>query len=156
MNDFSSIRCPNCPHQIESQVVAGRWRALTRAHTREARDPETATKQIIHELSAVLNIAGFSDERLSTEFGEELLEITTLAIRLQAAVGESITSMDLEPYILPPNTAFDTTLMESDYGSEVQGGTIVGTTGLGLIQSLSGKDRTVMVKAKVLLHGALD
>ena len=112
-------------------------------------------KQIIHELSAVLNVAGCSDQGLSTEFGEELLEITTLAIRLQSAVGESITSMDLEPYILPPDIMFDADRMESDDGNEVRGGTIVGTTGLGLIQALGGKDRTVLVKAKVLLHSAL-
>ena len=84
------------------------------------------------------------------------MEITTLAIRLQSAVGESITSMDLEPYILPPDMAFDTSRMESDDGCEAQGGKIVGTTGLGLTQSLGGKDRTVLVKAKVLMHSALD
>lgn len=138
----------------EDQVVAGRWRALTRAHIRETRNPEAETKRIIRELCAVLIVAGCSDEELSTEFEKDLLEIATLAIRVQTAIGESITSMDLEPYILPPGIPFDAALMEEEGGSRAQGKKTVGSTGLGLAQLVNG-DRTILVRAKVLLDSAL-
>lgn len=138
----------------EDQVVAGRWRALTRAHIRETRNPEAETKQMIRELCAVLIVAGCSDKELSTEFEKDLLEITTLAIRVQAAIGESITSMDLEPYILPPGIPFDAARMEEEGGSQLQGKKTVGCTGLGLTQLVNG-DRTILVRAKVLLDSAL-
>ncbi|KAI6116620.1 hypothetical protein EDD16DRAFT_1863630 [Pisolithus croceorrhizus] len=138
----------------EDQVVAGRWRALTRAHIRETRNPEAETKRIIRELRAVLIVAGCSDEELSTEFEKDLLEIATLAIRVQTAIGESITSMDLEPYILPPGIPFDAALMEEEGGSRAQGKKTVGSTGLGLAQLVDG-DRTILVRSKVLLDSAL-
>ncbi|KAI6018517.1 hypothetical protein PISMIDRAFT_677258 [Pisolithus microcarpus 441] len=135
----------------EDQVVAGRWRALTRAHIRETRNPEAETKQIIRELCAVLIVAGCSDKELSTELEKDLSEITALAMGVRTAIGESITSMDLEPYIPRLGETFDAALMEEEDGSQAQGKNTVGFTGLGLTQLVNGGRMLALVKAKVLL-----
>lgn len=82
--------------------------------------------------------------------------IINLTIRLQDAVGEAVTSMDIKAYSLAPGDRFDENFMEDTYGSasESVGELVSGTTELGLTRCI-GNQTTLLVKPKVILRTAL-
>jgi len=135
---------------------------MTRGHSLEVKDPKYWFRHITKNLLNVLKVAGYTQvgqESPFARFEERLLVITNLALRLQTAVGVAITSMDLEPYVLPHKTTFDASLMEDTFASGSQPVAveqIVGTTELGLKQlPADGSRSVVLLKAKVILHSAL-
>ena len=128
----------------------------------DVKDPKYWFRYITKHLLYVLKVAGYSQvdqEGPFARFQERLSVITSLALRLQTAVGVAITSMDLEPYVVPPKTTFDASVMEDTFASGSQSVVverIVGTTELGLKQlPVDGSRYVVLLKAKVILHSAL-
>ncbi|KAF8161572.1 hypothetical protein B0H34DRAFT_701537 [Crassisporium funariophilum] len=124
----------------EEQAVSGRWRAITRAHTRISSASEKWHTELTRTLSNVLKVSAWAaskDQR--TSFEQRLPPIFKAVDDLRTALGEKFTSADLETSIIEPNTTFNTVYMEDAYGDGSQTGgkrvppeSVVGTTGIGL------------------------
>ncbi|KAF8161573.1 hypothetical protein B0H34DRAFT_747493 [Crassisporium funariophilum] len=124
----------------EEQAVSGRWRAITRAHTRISSASEKWHTELTRTLSNVLKVSAWAaskDQR--TSFEQRLPPIFKAVDDLRTALGEKFTSADLETSIIEPKTTFNTVYMEDAYGDGRQTGgkrappeSVVGTTGIGL------------------------
>jgi hypothetical protein len=146
--------------RLETQAVAGRWRSMTRAHSQEVRDPNHWVKYTMNQLSKTFLVAGFEDLEAEGQLGklkERVIVIIKLALQVQNAVAEAITSMDLEPFTVDPGTLFDPDYMEDSYAgndnSDATDEPIIATTELGLGRRCP---RMVFLKPKVILRSALE
>ncbi|KIJ10005.1 hypothetical protein PAXINDRAFT_31645, partial [Paxillus involutus ATCC 200175] len=110
----------------EAQAIAGRWRALTRAHVPHTRFDELQltshmTTKTISGLCDILLAAGCTASKsdivsgLSSKFTDKISLLVSLAIRVNKIIGEDVTSGDFEVLAVPPATAFDGTKMEDSY-----------------------------------------
>jgi len=94
-----------------------------------------------------------------------------MALRLHRAVGEEITSCEMEVAYLLPDTVFNHSTMNDAFGKDstktdaslVKGERILCTTDLGLVSAVKetadGKPRwreTILLKPRVLLESALE
>ena len=133
----------------EAQSVSGRWRALTRAQIR----PISATwrDEFMMGLGNIFKIADWTIEGQDNliAFEQKLPAIFKAIEDLRVALGEKVTSIDLEVNVASPNAVFNHRWMEDGYGDARQGNTkksgesIAGTTGIGLkkvIPSPSGEE----------------
>ena len=151
----------------EEQAVSGRWRALTRAHTRPT--TETWTNELSHKLMSVLKVParmpGSSESQES--FLHRLPPIFKAVHELRTAIGEKFTSADLEVSVFDCDTPYQPTYMEDAYGdgrnpSGKRGPEcVVGTTGIGLKKLMA--ERAVndtlqwqnVISAKIVLESTL-
>ncbi|KAG9308571.1 hypothetical protein JVU11DRAFT_11675 [Chiua virens] len=112
----------------EAQAIAGRWRALTRAHVPSTPFDDSqiafqiATK-IISGLSDILLTTGCPTPKsdlisgFSSKFSEKLSFLVALAMRVNKIVREEVTSGDFEVLAIPPGTAFDVATMDDSYAN---------------------------------------
>ncbi|GLB37968.1 hypothetical protein LshimejAT787_0410190 [Lyophyllum shimeji] len=155
--------------QREKQSAAGRWRSMTQAHATKSDAYHRCLEHITRSAVTVLRISGCSSQAtkdLPSSFHERLSVINDLALRLRAAIGEQVTSMDIVPYIIQPGSAFMPENMDDTYeergagrGHKV-GERVAGSTELGLATRVATSEgqigETVMLKPKVILCSALE
>ena len=152
----------------ESPSVAGRWRAITRSHLKENKDltdhtPSRMSDELVPIVVAASSCSQQRAKRFLETFHERFSVLARLAIRLNVAIGQEITSMNIFPYAVPCGDSFDPRFMEdvyADRNEENQGAgrkldeRVAGTIDLGLyIDKAPGSD--VLSKAKVILCSAL-
>jgi len=151
----------------EEQAVSGRWRALTRAHTRPS--IETWNKELYKELQSILIMASWAPRSQENQesYGNRLPSIFKAINELRMAIGEKFTSADLDIFVFECDKTYDHTIMEDAYGDGRQSGgkratePIVGTTGIGLgkvVLERSGKDVIQihpLIPAKVVLTSTM-
>ncbi|KAN0081721.1 hypothetical protein V8E55_009345 [Tylopilus felleus] len=169
-------------HEKEAQAIAGRWRALTRAHVPSTPLDDSqlafqiATKVIISGLADILLTTGCTAPKsditsaLTSKFAEKLSFLVSLAMRVNKIVGEDVTSGDFEVLAVPPATAFDVTAMEDSYddgrSSKAKGNNIpkvLCATDLGLRKKtrmgMTGEkqwETKVLLKPKVALESVIE
>ena len=130
--------CLNTQLSLEEQAISGRWRALTRAHTRPS--TETWVTELYNKLQSVLKIASWATRTPENEksYGQRLPSIFKAINELRIAIGEKVTSVDLDIFVFECDKAYDPSLMDDGYSDGRQSsGTrapeaIIGTTGFGL------------------------
>jgi hypothetical protein len=133
----------------------------------------STTPFIVHHLVAVLLIAGYQDthahlvETFRFKFGENLRRIADMALYLNKAIGEGITSGDLQILYLPCGTPYNPEQMEDGHGGGIEesratGTRILCTTDLGLrrVEKVSAGGRhdweeIMLLKPKVALESLL-
>jgi len=159
---YSEIR------STEEQAVSGRWRALTRAHTRPS--TEAWPKELFNKLFSVLMIAAWRASSQETEhsFQHRLPPIFKAVNELRMAMGENFTSADLDISVFDCDTPYDPSFMDDAYGDGRQPSgkrgpeAIVGTTGMGLKKLMakrSSKDALQfqnVISAKIVLKLTLN
>ena len=167
----------------EPQSIAGKWRALCRAHVKSLLETgEAQTRRLFETLSIivadVLIICGATGtwESISgmvvREFERELHEIVDLALRFQWTVGECVLLQDFVMFVADADGTYDPRRME-DGGAVLTDptsahealGKVLCTTHLGLMsESRVGGDeddertrtRTrILLKATVVLNTAI-
>ena len=152
----------------EEQAVSGRWRALTRAHTRPS--SETWKTELYQKLTSVLKIAAWmpSSPESRESFGHRLPPIFKAVNELRMAMGEKITSADLDILVYPCDRTYDPSFMDDAYSDGRQANSkrgpeaIIGTTGIGLAKlsaERSSKDALQyhnVVSAKIVLKSTLN
>ncbi|KAH7912710.1 hypothetical protein BJ138DRAFT_1003876 [Hygrophoropsis aurantiaca] len=134
----------------ENQAVAGRWRALTRAHAQKIAFSEsdlhgTMVAHVSDTLVVVMVSAGCtknyeeSYRTFTMKFGERVSNVVKMATRLNKAMGQEVTSADLWLTHAGAGENFDATSMEDldglEGGDKPQAGVVLCTTGLGLQRS---------------------
>ncbi|RDB20567.1 hypothetical protein Hypma_012277 [Hypsizygus marmoreus] len=157
----------------EKQAVAGRWRALTRATTKETFEPRVVLTDLVHRIISILVAVSCWDDHMDNKrffnmFHESLEKVVEKASQIRNAIGEKITSVDISASIFAPGITFDSATMDDAYrgdweasicskGSDV----VAGTTEIGLsIASKKGQrwngESRVLIKPKVVLHSVLE
>ncbi|KAF9465186.1 hypothetical protein BDZ94DRAFT_414048 [Collybia nuda] len=158
----------------EKPAVSGRWRSLTRAQMRNGEDRQGMLSHVVSQVIEVLLVAGWSAQGLSaTEPGfnlERLVIVVDLALRLNTAIGQDITSVDILPVTIQAGAKFNSKTMEDTYAADVERGhtqnedvvandVVAGTTDIGLrriSRDLEGGPRTdILLKPKVILRSAV-
>ncbi|KAK0222694.1 hypothetical protein EDD85DRAFT_752265, partial [Armillaria nabsnona] len=98
----------------KNPAVAGRWRAMTREITKYVLDTnfdERFSWFLLESLRDVLHVAGWSnadtEKRMVDKFGERLNVLVTLVKKLDRAIGEGITSRDLDVLMVEAGEQFD-------------------------------------------------
>lgn len=128
---------------------------------------------MIRQVTEVLVVAGWPAHGSDTEPGfnlERLTMVVDLALRLNAAIGEDITSVDILPVTFRAGVKFDSNRMDDTYAADIRKGSgydavavadlVAGTTDLGLQRITrepgTGHSRTdILLKPKVILHSAI-
>ena len=160
---------PDIKKPLEEKEVLGRWRVLTRAHTRPG-TTETWIEELYQKLQDVFEIASWAPR--SPEIEKSRLPSIFKAINeLRLAIGEKFTSADLHIFVFECDQIYDPAIMEDAYGDDRQSSgirapeAIVGTTGIGLARVIeaehSVKDSDVpqfqtLIPAKILLRSTLN
>jgi hypothetical protein len=165
-------------HVLEDQAISGRWRALAHKYARQLLHDESniwASWQsaMVDAVAHILTAAGCTPdlpqvrELLRSKFGDRMSTIIRLTMRLRQALGEDITSADLEVVWILHGSTFDPATMEDDSGQDTarkgkdqQTDCVLCTTELGLRQSvwIGTKDgerswkQTNLLKSKVTLQ----
>ncbi|KAH7883406.1 hypothetical protein F5I97DRAFT_1815960 [Phlebopus sp. FC_14] len=161
--------------ETETQAVGGRWRALTRAHAQKVALLEgdlhsTMVAHISDTLVIIMVAAGCTKtyeeayREFAQKFGERISNIVKMAIRLNKAMGEEVTSADLWPTHAPAGEQFDGSNMEDFEGQEAQNrNAVLCTTALGLQRServTVGENfefkTTILLKPKVALESVAE
>ncbi|KAJ3539372.1 hypothetical protein NMY22_g4767 [Coprinellus aureogranulatus] len=125
----------------EEQAVAGRWRSLTRAHLPFSANGWDHTLMI--NILSIMGVAGWAvrhdDETEQIE--KRLASIFKPLLELRKAIGEDVTSADLDIAVIEPRTIFDPRTMEDEYADGRSASSkstnsapeaVVSTSGLGL------------------------
>ncbi|KAK0212131.1 hypothetical protein DFS33DRAFT_1249158 [Desarmillaria ectypa] len=157
--------------ESEDQAIAGRWRALTRRYAlqafREAPDSQRQLLSVVMEtLVNILIIAGLESatsevsETMATQFAEHASAVVEHAMQLNRVIGQGITSCEMMPLYLVPETPFDANVMEDTFGSASKDSTenVLCTTDLGLMRmEKKGEkwEKRVLVKPKIILRSGL-
>ncbi|SJL14077.1 uncharacterized protein ARMOST_17532 [Armillaria ostoyae] len=102
----------------KNPAVAGRWRAMTREITKYVLDThfdERFSWFLLESLRDVLHVAGWSsadtEKRMIEKFGDRLNVLVTLVKKLDKAIGEGITSRDLDVLMVEAGAQFDPSYM---------------------------------------------
>lgn len=161
---------PNSPC-AEEQAVSGRWRALTRNHVQGMIDDEPdLAMYFVDAFVNVLIASGFNGsqsmlhEIITTKFAQRIAGVVQMAVRLNKAIGEDVTSCDLEAIYVGPNDAFDVSTMDDAFGRELDGSQeqVVCTTDLGLFRTeraaggVKQWQNTVLLKPKIVLRSGIE
>ncbi|KAK0196217.1 hypothetical protein F5146DRAFT_922862 [Armillaria mellea] len=157
--------------ESEEQAVAGRWRALTRRYAlqafREAPDSQRQLLSVVMEtLVNILISAGLESatsevsENMAAQFAEHASTVVEHAMRLNRVIGQGITSCEMMPLYLVPETPFDANVMEDVFGTASKDSTenILCTTDLGLMRmEKKGEqwEKRVLVKPKIILRSGM-
>jgi hypothetical protein len=145
---------------------------MTRAHIEITAEARQDMVQVIGDkLRNVLIVAGWphgEPMQVSTlSIKDAFSTIVDLALRINIAIGQAITSMDILPFGIAPGTTFDPLTMDDTFASSrnsaavstVGGDHIVGTTDMGFKMTLIGFDNAavdrVFLKPKVVLESAI-
>ncbi|KAL0574103.1 hypothetical protein V5O48_007862 [Marasmius crinis-equi] len=159
--------------------VAGRWRAMTKAHTKYSRyallENSTTTRLVEDVKSVIRRWARILDKAVQAEIARIIeMKVGTVvnqAMQIDKILGSDVVSEDWEVFYTPSGTAFDGTSMEdplrapaasgSSAGTNDSTGVVICTTDLGLKRrDEKAEDKSsgwqVMTKAKVLLDTAFE
>ncbi|KAG6889535.1 hypothetical protein C0992_004794 [Termitomyces sp. T32_za158] len=150
--------------RTEGQTISGRWRALTRKYLPHTEEHELAFLFIDAIVNTLLvsNVVQSHDSILKsveTRFTERVVIITKVAQKLRKAIGEEVTSCDLEAIFIHQDTAFSPAQMEDEFTEGFKEGRdqtepVLCTTQLGLRKfERPGKEAiwedTILLKAKI-------
>jgi hypothetical protein len=167
---------PDVQKFLEEKAVSGRWRVLTRAHTRPS-TTETWIEELHQKLQSVLEIASWAPS--SPEYEKSRLPSIFKAINeLRLAIGEKFTSADLHIFVFDSecDQIYDPAIMEDAYGDDSQSNgeraleAILGTTGIGLAKVIEAEEHSVkdsadsedvpqfqtLIPAKIVLRSTLN
>ncbi|KAF9561913.1 hypothetical protein CPC08DRAFT_411795 [Agrocybe pediades] len=151
-NTYAQIR------SNEEQAVSGRWRAITRAHTRVS--SEARQRALVKSLQAAFRISSWyltSDGQAA--FPHKVVPFFKIMDDLSISLGEKFTSADLEVFEIKAGDKFNHKQMEdvfgdsrSDGADSDQSNSIVGTAGLGLRKVISVRsDSGIQTSVELLL-----
>jgi len=165
------------PCITEPQVVAARWRVITRAACQEPTHLDPLTDTLIQVLGDVWVTAAHCDKAAITsifydKFRGQLQMVITAALRLQAVAWDHITWMDVEPRTIFPGIRFDPNIMEDIDGDNQRtvqhpsvskpgpatAERVLATTELGLWRTMktsAGIQQDTLLKPKVILWSVL-
>jgi len=152
----------------EEQAVSGRWRALTRTHTRPS--TETWCKELYKKLQSVLTMASWAPRSPENEesYGNRLPSFFKAINELRMAIGENFTSADLVISVFECDKIYDPAIMEDAYddGRQFSGKrapeAIVGTTGIGLGKVMAERSAKhqfrvqTLIPAKIVLTSTMN
>ena len=87
------------PYILENQAVSGRWRAITRSHTRPS--TENWKEELGYKLPSILITASWAPHSTENKesYGNRLPSIFRAIHELRMAMGENFTSADLEIFV---------------------------------------------------------
>ena len=152
----------------EEQAVSGRWRKLTRSHFQRMVAAPDFANDMAEILANIFIAAGFNESlaalqlQIVTCFGERIHLVTQCAQQLNKTIGEGITSCDLEPLYIEPETPFDGHTMDDSLNTSEplipSDEKVLCTTDMGLrrAEKISGEWHEVtLLKAKVILPSRL-
>ncbi|KAK0434117.1 hypothetical protein EV421DRAFT_2088122 [Armillaria borealis] len=104
----------------KNPAVVGRWRAMTREITKYVLDThfdERFSWFLLESLRDVLHVAGWSsadtEKRMIEKFCDRLNMLVTLVKKLDKAIGEGITSRDLDVLMVEAGAQFDPSYMNA-------------------------------------------
>ncbi|KAK7032186.1 hypothetical protein VNI00_013360 [Paramarasmius palmivorus] len=161
----------------EEQPFSALWRILTRRYARQAfRNAPGAdlSGYFLDAFSNVLVLAGLSEEesldaRLRQEFGGQVEGVINVAIQLNTAIGDSITSCELVPINCESGIPFEKNSMKNAFNGGPEelrvpwtDESVLCTTELGLLQSVKVNGRAgewthrMLLKPKVVLQSAFE
>ena len=164
--DINNQVLPDAQYFLEEQAVSGRWRALTRAHTRPT--TETWEEELYQELDPFLIIASWTPRSPKHEesFGSRLPSIFKAINELRMAIGEKFTSADLDVFVFECDRSYDPAIMDDAYGDGRQSSgkrapeAIAGTTGIGLGKVIAGTKDVLQIRSlipvKIVLWSTLN
>ena len=129
----------------EDQAVSGRWRSITRAQLRRSSPNDVnGLQSFVRAIKGILDVAGWTTQDAGQEHFERVLSPLSKAVQsLRKALGEDVTSMDMEVTTIDAGQIFDGEHMEDSFGGGKSSSpsrlkissapeNVVGTTGLGL------------------------
>jgi hypothetical protein len=136
----------------------------------ESQVPEPLITHFFNNFTNILVVAGCKEtppqihEMITTKFMEGLVKISRLAIRINKARGEDITSCEIEAAFLFPTVVFNPSTMDDAFGRVCAAEEpILCTTDLGLVCAVkvdgAGELRwkeTILLKPRVLLESGLE
>lgn len=148
---------------------------MTRAHARARDTPDFATNYIVDGLVHVLTIAGWVQDNKKTAlinmFQGRVSMIVDLTIRLRKGTGEDITSATINLKRFHSGEKFDSRVMDDTYADDRRNGEqmgsvfsprlvssgerVAGTTEIGLVRVVKGRQPEELLKPKVVLCSAL-
>ncbi|KAF8177811.1 hypothetical protein K438DRAFT_1845320 [Mycena galopus ATCC 62051] len=104
----------------ESSRAARRWRAITRAQTKNSDEDIVLASSLVETVFDVMVSAGWkmrdypSSSRafIRNQFDPQITAIVKYSLQLRATIGEEIVSEDLEVAYVEPNHIFDKQSME--------------------------------------------
>ncbi|PBK65398.1 hypothetical protein ARMSODRAFT_1022207 [Armillaria solidipes] len=152
--------------QASTQAVASRWRAMTREKSKYGGDQGGALVEnlalfLSDCLRDVLVMAGWSvsnaEHRLTGAMSERLRIVASFAMELDRAIGEGITSQDLQVYSIVCGSSFDDRFMKAD---EDGTGSIACTCDLGLrtdpiLDGVNCHETVALSKAGIIYFSSL-
>ncbi|ESK90829.1 hypothetical protein Moror_16535 [Moniliophthora roreri MCA 2997] len=166
----------------EEQPISAQWRILTRKYIRqiyrETPQPDLSD-YFFDAFSRILMTAGLRSqesleeltERLRQQFSSHVAAVINIAIQLNTAIGDSVTSCELVPIYCETGIPFDDTSMEN---TPLSGRTlevprvprtddsVLCTTKMGLLQSVKVKGRDgewthrILLRPKIILRSAFE
>jgi len=139
-------------NDLGEQAVSGRWRSLTRGQlkleTNTWLDELTVLREILMAASWEVNS---QDNVRSFEAKVEAIFKAVLDVR--TAIGEKVTSADIEVNVVPPGSPFIKALMEDEYPDDRREGrpeSVIATTGIGLWKVAPSGPNGALAYANVL------
>ena len=154
--------------------MAGRWEALTRRYVRlmarPADDiPEELKSHFVDIFVGVLVMAGCSltrpriDEIVRVKFMERIIVLCKLALGINKAIGEEITSSHLTVVYVGPGGVFDpNTMLGEGGGAALETEQYICATDLGLVCTVKQGEangykwkETILLKPRVMLESSL-
>jgi hypothetical protein len=154
--------------------VVGRWGALTRRYVRmmarpEGDVPEALKVDFVETFVSVLVMAGCSltrsriDEIVREKFMNRIIVLCKLALDINKAIGEEITSSHLTVVYLGPGGIFDpNTMLGEGGGAALETEQYICATDLGLVCTAKQSDvngytlkETILLKPRVMLESSL-
>jgi len=158
----------------EDQAVSGRWRALTRNYCRSLLGGDTIPSSIppvIDSLTNVLIVAACKEtpqhihDKVMSMFSDRIKLVANLALQLNQALGQQVTSSDLEIAYVEEDMGFDPRVMIDicDDDAARNSARVICTTELGLLQlerEAKGNtyclNQTILLMPKVALNSVTD
>ena len=147
------------------QAVSGRWRALARGQLKL--ETNTWFDELTSELRAILMAASWEvtaeDEVRSFAFAARVKAIFKAVLDVRTAIGEKVTSADIEINVVRPGSPFIKAMMEDAFSSnkpEVRFESVIATTGIGLwkVAPSNGPSPsvyTIVLSPKIVLDSTL-
>lgn len=161
----------------EDQAVSGKWRALTRNCVQKMVQnasglEESFNNAVAKKLVDILITAGCQGsyetvlETVSDKFSDKIRIITNASLRINHAIGEEITSSDLEPICTPFGIVFEQAAMVDigdNHASRKKVDRVLCVTEIGLQRverqidgNRSWMKTTLLLKPKVALEAVVD
>jgi len=143
------------------QAVSGRWRALARGQLKL--ETNTWLDELTQELRGILMAASWevTSEDNARSFEANFEAIFKAVLDVRTAIGEKVTSADIELNVVCPGSPFIKAMMEDVYSSnkpEVRFESVIATTGIGLWKvgpSNGPSVYTVVLSPKIVLDSTL-